>query len=250
MSNIYKVINEDHLFEILENNKLKLVMVSFTSKENDVGNKIKKCFIELAKENRDSMFAYIDVKQYNNNGKITIDGLATTEIFLNNKQVFLIQGNDVNLITKTFSKAKQLLANIQKPVQQPVAPPKNPVSVQPKEPIKELPPNLIEQPPQMTSVPINMPMQNQMNMPQQYQFTPQQLYQMQQMQQMRQLQQMQELQKLQHTQRMAQNQQKHGLSQVNQPVSQQKKAREINDIINKLDAIQKTKETEEKIIDS
>ena len=106
MSNIYRVIDEEHLNEIFHNNMNKLVIITFTSKINDVGNTLKKCLIELASNFKHNMFIYIDIDQYKNIGKIEISNLPTTIMYVNWIEIYRVIGNDVNALKQCYFMAE------------------------------------------------------------------------------------------------------------------------------------------------
>ena len=125
MSNIYRVINEEHIGEILRNNRFKLVTVAITSKLNDHEGKIKRCLINLSRQYVNSIFLYVDVNQYEHHNVILIDTLPTTIVFFNGCEFYRICGQDINSIIKCVSigelKSRQITLralSAQQPVQQ------------------------------------------------------------------------------------------------------------------------------------
>ena len=101
-NNIFKIVNEEHILEILNLNPFKLVTVVFTSKQNDVGSELKKCIVTLAREFANSLFLYVDVDQYTTQQRILIDKIATTYIFFKGMVGAQITGSDVYYIVKSF----------------------------------------------------------------------------------------------------------------------------------------------------
>lgn len=135
MSNIYRVINEEHLNEILTNNLFKIVLVSFTTKAADATGSVKKCLINLAASFKNSIFIYIDVDNYIRQGIINVDSLSTL-IFFQKKIFYKIDNNDCETIEKYFFDSEQRTRNIThnalfgEPVQQPKYQPQLPINSQ------------------------------------------------------------------------------------------------------------------------
>lgn len=100
MSNIYKVINEEHLNEILENNLNTPVVALYTSKLNDSNMNLKKFLKYTSSKIKDFMFLYIDVDNYINNTTIHVKSLPTTYIFLNKRSLCVISGKNTAKITE------------------------------------------------------------------------------------------------------------------------------------------------------
>jgi len=65
LTNVFKVIDEYSLDEILSDNKRQLVLIIFTA--NTINNsEIKKCLLNLAKQHTDAFFTIIDVDKFAN----------------------------------------------------------------------------------------------------------------------------------------------------------------------------------------
>lgn len=103
MNNIYRVIDESHILEILENNPYKFVVVTFTSKQSDFNKKIYKRLISLAKEHTDAIFIYIDVEDYKYIGRIKVNKITSTMIFLKGTRLSAIDGSDPAAIVLGFN---------------------------------------------------------------------------------------------------------------------------------------------------
>lgn len=106
-SNIYRVIDEDHLFEILQNNSTKLVVVTMTTKLADPGNSIKKCLIGLSEKYKHCMFIYIDIDRYKNKGQVKIPGIPSTLMFFMHQARVVVSGNNINEITQAFKDTEE-----------------------------------------------------------------------------------------------------------------------------------------------
>lgn len=61
ISNIFQVVKEEHLTEILNKNTQKIVLTMYSSKNCNPCKEIKPKFISIAKQNLDCFFVYIDV---------------------------------------------------------------------------------------------------------------------------------------------------------------------------------------------
>lgn len=81
MSNIYKIIDEEHLLEILNKYQMKLTTVSFTTKQDDADRAMKNCLIKLAKEYVNHMFIYIDLDNYKTKNVVKDISVGDTIIF-------------------------------------------------------------------------------------------------------------------------------------------------------------------------
>ena len=105
MSNIYRIINDTHIDEIKKNNKLQLIIISFTTKENETVCPIKKKFIELSKIYNNVIFLYIDTNDFVNNGSIVLDCIPTTIFYLDDNELCRVTkiGNHVNTFVEQFN---------------------------------------------------------------------------------------------------------------------------------------------------
>ena len=93
MSNIYRVIDEEHLDEILLNSMFKLVYVFFTSKVNDTNNGLKKILFNMSQKHKNSMFIYVDVDNYKTQNKAKVDNLPTIVCYFQSQEMFRITKN-------------------------------------------------------------------------------------------------------------------------------------------------------------
>ena len=109
-NNIYRVINEPDLNEILLDNSHRLVCVVFLTKNADPQLNIKKCFIQMAYENPNNFFIYIDLNSFTFTEKrFTFDRLPTTFYYLDNEEIANVQGNNVHKIYDTFNQLVKLI---------------------------------------------------------------------------------------------------------------------------------------------
>lgn len=138
MNNIYKVVNEADLNEILGDNLMKLVVVSFTSKINDINRNIERCLKTLAKNNNSAFFAYIDVDNFKRSGDglndaFKVKTLATTIIYFKKMEIYRITGNDTMAITKCVMDAHAKTMHVTEsniatpPISHPEVPPCAPI---------------------------------------------------------------------------------------------------------------------------
>ena len=65
MSNLYQVLNENDLIDILNKNQNKLIIMLFSAKWCQPCKMIKPVFIKLSKKHVKSLFLYIDINNYN-----------------------------------------------------------------------------------------------------------------------------------------------------------------------------------------
>jgi DNA polymerase III gamma/tau subunit len=263
MSNIYRVLNEEDLAELIEKNKFRVTVVIYTSKLNDIGKKIKKFLVELAYSYKESIFIYIDVDNFNTRNTINITRLPTSFIYFNRQAFYEIIGYDIEKIkscfieiemrgrpiTQNFLSKQQSTTNINPQEQIKVNYPLHQAlfnqqqipqqQMQPQQmPQQQMPQ---QQMPQQQMPPQQMQPQQQMQQQQmqQQQMQPQQMPQQMQPQQMPQ--QMQPQQQMQQ-QQMPQQQRRHVPSIKQTKINNEKES--IENIINKLEKIKKTKQTE------
>ena len=109
-NNIYRVINEQDLNEILSENSHRLVCIVFLTKYADSQLNIKKCLIKLAYENPNNFFVYIDLNSFVFTEKrFTFERLPITYYYLDNEEVANVQGNNVDKIYDTFNQLIKLI---------------------------------------------------------------------------------------------------------------------------------------------
>jgi len=118
MSNIYRVIDEEHLIEILENNRFKIVLTIYTSKVNDVNKTLKNFLIDIASSNNDAIFIYIDMDNFQQREMTNnIDDLPTSFVYFNLRPTHKIIGGNVKYIKQCFDEqereARRVLQNAQ-----------------------------------------------------------------------------------------------------------------------------------------
>lgn len=102
-NNIYKVISEDHLFEIRESNKQRLTITVFTHKFVDPTCEMKKCIIDLSQKYKDTLFLYVDLGDYQGTGKINLNSVPKT-IFTFNDDVFgVVHDNNIPEFYRVFN---------------------------------------------------------------------------------------------------------------------------------------------------
>lgn len=106
MQNIYRVVNEEHLIEILERNLFRIVMVSFGTKQLG-GHIFKKYLVDMAKKYPNSIFLYVDLDQYETQRKINLITVPTTIIYFNKNQCGQIPKMNFDDVTKIFCHIEQ-----------------------------------------------------------------------------------------------------------------------------------------------
>lgn len=105
LNNLYRVVHENDLDEILLENAHRLVAIMFVTKTIDAQLQLKKCLMQLASENPNNFFVYIDVNSYTTtNNRLTkkIEKMPSTYLYLDNEEAACVQGNQPKLIYETF----------------------------------------------------------------------------------------------------------------------------------------------------
>jgi hypothetical protein len=216
MSNIYSVIDEDHINEILTNNRFKIVSIAFVTDRSDVNKSIKKTFISLANELKSSFFIYINLDNYQSRGRFELEGVPTILIYFNMRRIGKISGGNIKDIKSCIYELEEQTRNIQ-----PVHPPTVPSQQQPQMvPSHQQPPMVqTHQPPMVqTHQPPMVPSQQQPLMVQSQQQPP-----------------------------MVQTHQPPPMVQT-QPPLQQMSHEDLVNIISKLEKVQEVKEKEEELL--
>ena len=99
-SNIYQVLHESDLMEILTDNKNKLVSVMITDNSvlnSTVNKQLKQKYYDLSKKNSDMFFTYIDLKNFkvSPNQQFTKDiQIPRFGIYVNFKEACIVEGLD------------------------------------------------------------------------------------------------------------------------------------------------------------
>lgn len=126
-SNIYRIIDEADIIELLKKYPTKIILAVFATKNNN-SRAIKLCLRELSKQYVHAFFLYIDVAQYTHHGILEIHGLPSFNIYLNEQSIIWAEGDIVNNIKKCFAMmetrnptlTKALHGLLQSPAQQPI----------------------------------------------------------------------------------------------------------------------------------
>lgn len=108
--NIFQVVKEDHLDEILTNYMQNLVLIMLSSKTCTPCRTIKPKFVDLSKKNKDTVFIYIDRDNYelSNNKYFTQFKYTPTFVFYFGKnQIAYIEGAHEEALVKTIALLKQ-----------------------------------------------------------------------------------------------------------------------------------------------
>ncbi len=111
MTNIFKIINESSLTEIIDEKALTVIIIMFGSKKCVYSKDIKPKFIELSKEYPEFFFIYVDMMDYKITENIYTEdiiddktGKITTPIFkfiLNHDLLTIIPGAQYTVLKKT-----------------------------------------------------------------------------------------------------------------------------------------------------
>ena len=105
-NNIFRVLNEGDLEEILEINKFKVVVVMYSNKNCGPCKKIKPQFVSLAKEHPNSYFVYVDLGDFKiTDNKYTkyISGTPQFVFYISNKYAHNILGPNLMELKKVTS---------------------------------------------------------------------------------------------------------------------------------------------------
>ena len=112
-SNIYQVLKEVDLNEILNDQSQSLVLVMFSAKNCKPCSQIKPKFINLSKENPKSHFVYIDVDNFENN-TFEIQGTPKFLFYFDNQVIAEILGAQEESLSNTFSNIKNKIESKKK----------------------------------------------------------------------------------------------------------------------------------------
>jgi|688.fasta_scaffold406575_2 thiol-disulfide isomerase/thioredoxin len=108
--NIFQVVNENNLTEILTNNIQKLVVIMLSSKDCNPCRQIKPKFVELSKQNKDTFFVYIDRTNYLFTNDKYFSEYQYTPTFLfyfGGNKIAFVQGAHEQPLVKTLAILKQ-----------------------------------------------------------------------------------------------------------------------------------------------
>jgi len=111
MSNIYRIVDETHLCDIIDRNQFKVIVVSFGNKRTN-GHILKKSLVELSKKFQQSIFLYVDVDQYTRTGIVKVGGVPTTMIFFNKELTVEITGINPSGLNDVFCDFEQRTRHI------------------------------------------------------------------------------------------------------------------------------------------
>jgi len=101
MSNIYRITSENDISEIVGHNYYKIIVISFTSKQYQ-HNEFKKCLIDLSYKFKNSIFLYVDVNNYINNGFLKIYSIPETIFIFQGCRCLQIDGANFDLLVNKF----------------------------------------------------------------------------------------------------------------------------------------------------
>jgi len=108
--NIFQVIKEDHLDEILSNYMQNLVLVMLSSKTCGPCKTIKPKFVDLSKKNKDTVFIYIDRDNYELTHNKYFNQFKFTPTFIfyfGKNQIAFVEGAHEEALVKTIALLKQ-----------------------------------------------------------------------------------------------------------------------------------------------
>jgi len=108
-NNIYQVIKEKDLNEIINDHPQDLLLIMYSSKTCGPCKKIKPLFINMSKENEDSFFVYIDINNYDGDiSKYTngFEGTPKFSFYFNKNEIAIIYGANEQVLKDTYMKLK------------------------------------------------------------------------------------------------------------------------------------------------
>lgn len=119
INNIFKVIDETSLEEILSDHKNELVVVTFTSTTIN-NNDIRKCLLQLSTENKDCIFVFITTDDFiNTTYKYTknVKPLPKSCFYFDMEELVSVQGSNISDVVVLFYNIKnKIIQKLQKMV--------------------------------------------------------------------------------------------------------------------------------------
>src|SRR5207253_1193744 len=117
-SNLFRVVSERDLTELLNDHTHQLVTVVFVLPPDQQIN-FKRWITSYAKENKDNFFVYVDMTEYEvSDDKYTKEMQTSKTLFyLNNELIAQVKGTQISLICDTFNRLRNLMhqrLNLQK----------------------------------------------------------------------------------------------------------------------------------------
>ena len=105
IGNIYQVLNEDDLNEIIEDNQNKLIVVLFSAKWCGPCRKIKPMFIDFSSKNKESFFVFINIDTFSDKKFKFMENVSNIPHFnyyYNNNLVKKIVGGNFDNFKETY----------------------------------------------------------------------------------------------------------------------------------------------------
>lgn len=110
--NLFKVLSEEDMDEILDDNSRRIVVVMYASKTR--GKSMKLDFAKIAEKNKDTFFVYLDVNDYKDKTyKYTkdLERLPKFVLYYNHDMAAHVIGEDKDALIKVLLKVKELIAD-------------------------------------------------------------------------------------------------------------------------------------------
>lgn len=104
-NNLFQITREDHLLDAFSSHANQLVVVMFSAKWCGPCKKIKPQFVQLADQNPDAFFIYIDVDQYEDDKyeyHASVRAMPTFAFYVDNKELTRFEGADIDKLTRTI----------------------------------------------------------------------------------------------------------------------------------------------------
>lgn len=116
--NIYQVVSESDLTEILTTNKNKLVVILLTDVlafDKTQSYRLKKTFYEVSKQYPNCLFCYVDFRRYNEVNKTYTKDIQIPRFtyYLNNEVLAYVEGLDMNVFVEQLNVIVSKLMQLQ-----------------------------------------------------------------------------------------------------------------------------------------
>ncbi len=111
--NIFQVLKETDLDEIMNDHNQNLVVVMFSTKTCRPCMRIKPKFVDMAKENGECFFVYIDLNNFENTEykyTKTVEATPKFSYYFNNVEIADVMGADESVVSKTLSHLKNKIS--------------------------------------------------------------------------------------------------------------------------------------------
>jgi thiol-disulfide isomerase/thioredoxin len=129
VNNLFQVLKEPDLDEIIEDHPENIVLIMFSSKTCGPCMSIRPKFISMANENPDCFFVYVDIPSFQNTtGKYTsnVEGTPNFVFFFNTQQIASVMGAQEETLVATLRHLKMKIQEMKRATQERMMEQKNP----------------------------------------------------------------------------------------------------------------------------